>query len=159
MTGLVVLGVVLVAALVTGLAMRARTGRVRVTEPAAAPNDARRTLLTEVGVPGTGPTVLHFSADWCGPCAAVRRVVAQTLTGLDSRLASDAPRPVDLELDIDENPVLARELGVLSLPTTFVFDRDGQQRYRVSGVPSAPELESALVGLCEPEGSHPGETR
>lgn len=159
MTGLVVLGVVLVAALVAGLAIRSRSGRVRVAEPDAGANDMQRALLAEVGIPGAGPTILHFSADWCGPCAAVRRVVVQTLGTVDSRLDAAAPSPIDLELDIDENPALARELGVLSLPTTFVFDRDGQQRFRVSGVPSASDLESALVGLYEPEGSHPGETR
>ena len=30
---------------------------------------------SDLGLSGTGPTVLHFSAPWCGPCAGVRRVV------------------------------------------------------------------------------------
>lgn len=150
MTSLIVLAVVLVAALVVAAIIRSRSGKVRSVAPAAETTDARSTLLREVGIPAAGPTVLHFSADWCGPCAAVRRVVGQTLAGLDSRLPEGAPRPVDLELDIDENPVLARELGVLSLPTTFIFDRDGEQRFRVSGVPTASDLDAALVPLCSP---------
>ncbi|GAA4489578.1 thioredoxin family protein [Rhodococcus olei] len=159
MTGIVVLGVVLCAALVVALVLQGRSGKVRATEPAAEPTDHRRALLREAGVTGPGPTVLHFSADWCGPCAAVRRVVGQTLTALDARLAPGVPRPTDLELDIDENPALARELGVLSLPTTFVYDGDGVQRHRVSGVPTSSDLEAALVPLCEPQGSNPPETR
>ncbi|MFD4295176.1 thioredoxin family protein [Rhodococcus sp. NPDC058532] len=159
MTGIVVLAVVLVAALVVALILRSRSGTVRATTPAVDPTDTRAALLAAVGVPDAGPTVLHFSADWCGPCAAVRRVVAQTLSALDGRLAPDVPRPVDLELDIDEHPALARELGVLSLPTTFILDGSGEQRFRVSGVPTAADLEAALVPLCEPKGSDSSENR
>lgn len=160
MTGLVVLAVVLVATLAVALWMKSRSGALRATAPTTvAPADTLATLLREVGVPAAGPTVLHFSADWCGPCAAVRRVVGQTLATLDGTLSAGSPRPVDLELDLDAHPELARELGVLSLPTTFVFDRDGVQRFRVSGVPTASNLETALVPLCEPEGSHPDENR
>jgi hypothetical protein len=36
---------------------------------------------------------------------------------------------------------------VLSLPTTFIFDVDGRQRYRASGVPKAADLRSALQPL------------
>ena len=45
------------------------------------------------------------------------------------------------------NPDAARRLSVLSLPTTFVFDADGRQRYRASGVPTAADLRSALQPL------------
>ncbi len=159
MTGIVVLAVVLCVTLAAALALRARSGKVRVTESSVPFDNGRRDLLKEAGVTGPGPTVLHFAADWCGPCAAVRRVVDQTLTALDVRLSPSAPRPTDLEVDIDEHPVLASELGVLSLPTTFIFDAGGEQRYRVSGVPTPSDLEAALIPLCEPEGSHRDESR
>jgi hypothetical protein len=48
---------------------------------------------------------------------------------------------------LDANPVAARRLSVLSLPTTLIFDADGRQRYRAAGVPSVAELRSALVPL------------
>ncbi|MFC9788706.1 thioredoxin family protein [Rhodococcus sp. NPDC127528] len=157
MIALIVLAVVVVAATAVGLALRSRSGRVRATEPEGRTTDLRLDLLAEAGVAGAGPTVLHFSADWCGPCAAVRRVVGQTLENLDARLGPDAVHAVEVEVDIDENPALARELGVLSLPTTFIFDGAQQQRYRVSGVPSAADLEAALFPLCGPEASIPPE--
>jgi hypothetical protein len=48
---------------------------------------------------------------------------------------------------MDANPGAARRLSVLSLPTTFIFDADGRQRYRTAGVPKADDLRSALAPL------------
>ena len=52
-----------------------------------------------------------------------------------------------VEIDMDANPAAARRLSVLSLPTTFIFDADGRQRYRASGVPKAADLRTALEPL------------
>lgn len=143
MTELIILLIVLIAALAVGLFLRARHGKVRHASPSGEAPERRADLLRNVGVATRGPTVLHFSADWCGPCAAVRRVVDQVTTDL-----SKAPAPpTDLELDIDEHPELARELGVLSLPTTFIFDASLTERFRISGVPVAADLRSALTPL------------
>jgi|SRR6476620_3912054 len=94
---------------------------------------------SDLGLSGTGPTVVHFSAVWCGPCAGVRRVVNQ--------VCGELPEVAHVEIDMDANPAAARRLSVLSLPTTFVFDADGRQRYRVAGVPTAADLRSALDPL------------
>jgi hypothetical protein len=51
------------------------------------------------------------------------------------------------EIDLDANPQAAGRFSVLSLPTTLIFDVDGRQRYRASGVPKAADLRSALVPL------------
>ena len=52
-----------------------------------------------------------------------------------------------VEIDMDANPAAARRLSVLSLPTTFIFDADGRQRYRTSGVPKVSDLRAALEPL------------
>jgi thiol-disulfide isomerase/thioredoxin len=91
---------------------------------------------SDLGLSDTGPTIVHFSAVWCGPCAGVRRVVDQ--------VCDELPMVAHVEIDMDANPGAARRLSVLSLPTTFVFDADGRQRYRVAGVPTAADLRSAL---------------
>ncbi|HET9562945.1 MAG TPA: thioredoxin family protein [Mycobacterium sp.] len=94
---------------------------------------------SDLGLSDTGPTVVHFSAVWCGPCAGVRRVVHQ--------VCNDLPQVSHVEIDMDANPAAARRLSVLSLPTTFIFDADGRQRYRAIGVPTAADLRSALEPL------------
>jgi thioredoxin-like negative regulator of GroEL len=125
----------LAAAALIGWLMTRRAGDVRATEPKATDD----VDTTDLGLSSEGPTVVHFSASWCGPCTQVRRVVNQICDDLD--------RVAHVEIDMDTNPGAARRLSVLSLPTTFIFDADGQQRYRTAGVPKADELRSALTPL------------
>lgn len=94
---------------------------------------------TGLGLSETGPTIVHFTAVWCGPCAAVRRVVDQ--------VCGQLPRVAHVEIDMDDNPALARKLSVMSLPTTFIFDAEGRQRYRTAGVPKVADLKAALDPL------------
>jgi thiol-disulfide isomerase/thioredoxin len=94
---------------------------------------------SDLGLSRTGPTVVHFSAVWCGPCAGVREVVNQ--------VCDELPGVAHVEIDMDANPAAARRLSVLSLPTTFIFDADGRQRYRSAGVPTVADLRSALEPL------------
>jgi thiol-disulfide isomerase/thioredoxin len=82
---------------------------------------------------------VHFTAVWCGPCAAVRRVIDQ--------VCADLPGVAHVEIDMDAHPDAARALSVLSLPTTFIFDAEGRQRYRSAGVPKHADLEAALRPL------------
>jgi len=101
--------------------------------------DAANIDTSGLGLSHTGPTILHFSAVWCGPCAGVRRVVDQ--------VCQELPQVAHVEIDMDANPEAARRLSVLSLPTTIVFDADGRPRHRTSGVPTAADLRSVLTPL------------
>ncbi|MDF3340083.1 thioredoxin family protein [Mycolicibacterium septicum] len=136
-SSMVLVIVVLIAALgvayVIGRLITLRAGMIRAGE------DAANVDTSDLGLSHTGPTVLHFSAEWCGPCAGVRRVVDQ--------LCAELPEVAHVEIDMDANPEAARRLSVLSLPTTIIFDRDGRPRYRTSGVPKAADLRSALEPL------------
>lgn len=142
MIEIVILAAVVLAAVAVGLLLRHNQGRVR---PATLDPETtqRARLLGAAGVLGASPAVLHFSADWCGPCDAVRRVVA----GVTADLSDSPNAPRDIEIDIDADPALAKELNVLSLPTTFVFDAAGKERFRISGVPKAGDLRTALEPL------------
>lgn len=118
---------------VAGILHNRRHGVVRDTDH---PADLD---TSDLGLSATGPTIVHFTAAWCGPCAAVRRVIDQ--------VRADLPAVAHVEIDMDANPAAARRLSVLSLPTTFIFDADGQQRYRTAGVPKAADLRAALGPL------------
>ena len=101
--------------------------------------DASNVDTSDLGLSESGPTILHFSADWCGPCGAVRRVVDQ--------VCDELPGVAHVEIDMDANPEAARRLSVMSLPTTLIFDADGRPRYRTTGVPKAADLRSAVEPL------------
>jgi thioredoxin-like negative regulator of GroEL len=120
---------------VVGWLMTRRAGDVRATESSGSDD----VDTSDLGLSGDGPTVLHFSASWCGPCTQVRRVVNQ--------VCEDLGDVAHVEIDMDANPGAARRLSVLSLPTTFIFDADGRQQYRAAGVPKADDLRSALTPL------------
>lgn len=144
-SGLVAAATATVAALAgataIGVAVNRRSGVLRDASPSGGASVGIESAAetTGLGLSDTGPTIVHFSADWCGPCAGVRRVVDQ--------VCAELPGVAHVEVNIDENSVAARRLSVLSLPTTFIFDAQGRQRYRTSGVPKAPDLQTALRAL------------
>jgi thiol-disulfide isomerase/thioredoxin len=139
-TSWVVVVAVLIAAFgvafIVGRLMTLRAGLMRA---AADLEPLEPQTAAHLGLSTTGPTVLHFTAVWCGPCAAVRRVVDQ--------VCADLPSVAHVEVDMDADPEAARRLSVLSLPTTFVFDAEGRQRFRASGVPTAADLRAAVEPL------------
>jgi thioredoxin-like negative regulator of GroEL len=120
-------------AYLVGRLLTLRSGMLRDAKAAADVD------TSDLGLSTTGPTVLHFTAEWCGPCAAVRRVVDQ--------VCDELPRVAHVELDMDANPAAARRLSVLSLPTTIIFAADGRPQFRMSGVPKAADLRAALEPL------------
>ena len=125
----------LALAAVVGWLLNRRAGHVRATDS----KTAGEVDTSDLGLSADGPTVVHFSATWCGPCAQVRRLVTQ--------VCDDLGDVAHVEIDMDANPAAARRLSVLSLPTTFIFDAGGRQRYRAAGVPKADDLRSALAPL------------
>jgi thiol-disulfide isomerase/thioredoxin len=132
LVGLLVVVGALVVTTAVGLALRARSGRIRRGAASGGWALAGRT-------PGDGERVLllQLSSPVCAPCR-------QTAAVLDE-LAAGTAGVVHVEVDVAEHPDVARTLHVLRTPTTVAFDRSGGELLRVAGVPRVTELAAALA--------------
>ena len=60
--------------------------------------------------------LVDFYATWCGPCKMVAPILEE--------IAEEHPEYVIAKVNVDEEPELAREFKIMSIPALFVI-RDG----------------------------------
>jgi len=75
-------------------------------------------------------TVVDFYATWCGPCKMFGPIFEETAKENNINF---------VKLDVDKHSEIAREYGVMSIPTIILF-KDGKEVKRYTGFMSKEQL-------------------
>jgi thioredoxin len=83
-----------------------------------------------------GVSLLDFWAPWCGPCKMQLPIVEE----LSEELKGTA---TIAKVNVDEEPELASQFGVMSIPTLILF-KDGQPVDKLVGLQSKESLKAKI---------------
>ncbi|XEC95288.1 thioredoxin [Paenibacillus tarimensis] len=86
----------------------------------------------------SGVSVVDFWAPWCGPCKMQLPIVEELATELEGQAVIG-------KVNVDEEPELASQFGVMSIPTLILF-KDGQPVDKMVGLQSKDALKGKIMG-------------
>ena len=76
------------------------------------------------------PVLVDFWATWCGPCKMLAPTIAQ--------IAEEKAGVIKVaKVDVDENPNLAAQFGISSIPTRMVFKNGKATKTSVGARPKS----------------------
>jgi putative thioredoxin len=94
----------------------------------------------------TVPVIVDFWAPWCGPCKTLGPSLEAAVTA-----ANGAVKLV--KVNIDENPEIAQQLRIQSIPTVYAF-RDGQPVDGFMGAIPDSQVKAFVAALANGAGGH-----
>lgn len=95
------------------------------------------------------PVLVDFWAPWCGPCKQLTPI-------LEKAVESARGAVVLAKMNIDENPEVASQLGIQSIPAVIAF-KNGQPLDGFMGVQPESQIKAFIERVAGPIGPSPAE--
>lgn len=97
------------------------------------------------------PLLIHFYADWCGPCQQMEA----TVLNADAVVEACGTACVAVKLNFDHHKVVAKRYGVAALPTDVIVSPDGEVISRHVGKASVSEYIARMDAAARQAGPAP----